>query len=139
MTSKCITYHDNRGAVVKPPPFNAAECFIAFSNPDVLRGFHYHEGQDRLITCLEGETYTVLYELATGEWQNYILTPFKTLYAPREYAHAYCTLVGAKLLYQTSTSYEPTLDHGFHWRSVGVIWPVENPVMNTRDKELPPL
>ena len=43
------------------------------------------------------------------------------------------------MAYLVTSEYDPTADAGVRWDSVGIDWPVDNPIVSERDQNLPTL
>ena len=108
----------------------------SFSKRGVLRGLHFQKGQAKLIYCPRGRIFDVAVHLETGEWKGFYLDgeTHRQLYIPDGYAHGFCVLSEeAHVLYKVSTYFDPALEQGFAWDSVGIAWPVQNPILSKRD------
>jgi dTDP-4-dehydrorhamnose 3,5-epimerase len=115
-----------------------------------LRGFHYQlepHAEAKLIRCHRGAIYDVIVDLR-AESPTYLqhfgveLTEDnrKALYVPRNFAHAYLTLVDAtEVLYQVTTAYAPGAERGLRWDdpTLGVDWPAEITTMSEKDAAWP--
>jgi dTDP-4-dehydrorhamnose 3,5-epimerase len=124
------------------------ESFLSSSHQNVLRGFHYQKppfGQKKLVTCLQGRTLTALLDLrlespsygnvATLELDS---TRRNLVYAPLGIAHAFLALEpGTLLLYLCGEVRSPEHEAGIRWNSVNFRWPVRDPQLSERDRQLP--
>ena len=117
-----------------------------------LRGLHYqakpHE-EAKLIRCSRGRIYDVLADLRPESptyrtWFGVELSPESgmLLYAPAGLAHGFVTLeANVEVNYQISHPYHPEVARGVRWNdpSLGIQWPVSDPIMNERDRSFPDL
>jgi dTDP-4-dehydrorhamnose 3,5-epimerase len=66
----------------------------------------------------------------------------KMLYVPPGFAHGACvTTDEASLLYMVTAEFAPEAERGVLWNdpTVGVDWPVNNPILSERDQRWPVL
>lgn len=62
------------------------------------------------------------------------------VYIPKGMAHGFCVLSDqATMIYKVSTVYDSACDSGIRWDSLGIDWPIADPVMSSRDQEFLPL
>jgi dTDP-4-dehydrorhamnose 3,5-epimerase len=116
----------------------------------VLRGLHFQLSpcsETKLIRVTRGKIYDVFVDLRNnsetfGQWDAIELsedTP-KMLLIPRGFAHGYCVLSDmTEIIYKVDSPYAPDLERGIRWNDaeIGVSWPVDNPVLSSKDKTLP--
>lgn len=118
----------------------------------MLRGMHFQAEpfpETKLIRCASGAIFDVLVDVRPtsptfGQWQGFELTGSNhtMLYVPGGFAHGYQTLVdNCEVFYQMSEFYQPDLARGIHYDDpdVGVVWPLENPILSPKDLTLPRL
>ena len=116
----------------------------------VLRGLHFQNppfAQSKLVRVTRGAIYDVAVDLRKssptfGQWRGYRLSDenFNLLFVPVGFAHGFCTLVdNTEVQYKVDRPYAPTADTGIRWNdpSVGIEWPVKEPVLSDKDKNLP--
>lgn len=131
-------------------PLSLKEEFISISRKNVLRGMHFQippEDQDKLIYCLNGTVLDGFVDLRRGspaykKSQTITLSGRnrKILFLPRGIAHGFFTLSDeATMVYKTSSLHHPRFDTGISWRSCGIQWPSQHPVLSDRDKGFPDL
>lgn len=144
--SKDIKIHeDERGSfseVFRQEWFPGAPEFvqgnISRSKRGVLRGFHYHERQWDLWIPVAGSFFVVLVsEYGLFETLELRSTEPQAILIPPGIAHGFQALEDSVLLYAVTNYYDGTDEHEFHWQSVGVDWPIENPIVSERDKVAP--
>ena len=150
--------HDARGAFVKifhSDTFRQlnlrtdwAEQYYSVSRPGVLRGLHFQlppRDHAKLVYCTSGRIMDVAVDLrkgspSYGRFVSIELSAKKgnAIYLPSGLAHGFCTFnMEATLIYNVTSVYEKTLDAGVRWDSVGIDWPVGQPVVSERDESLP--
>lgn len=148
---------DHRGRFVKPYhradfkeaglDFVLAEEFYSVSKKGVLRGMHFQtppKDTVKGVICLAGSIFDVVVDLRVDSptyKQHFSIELSEEkgnmLYIPKGLAHGFCTLSKeATVLYMCSEVYSPEHDTGINWKSVGVIWPEENPIVSDKDNEL---
>jgi len=148
---------DHRGRFVKPyhrDDFRAegldlsiSEEFYSVSKRGVLRGMHFQlPPKDTIkgVTCLSGSIFDVVVDLRVNSptYQHHFSIELNEekgnmLYIPKGLAHGFCALSEeALVLYMCSEVYSPEHDTGIHWNSVGIEWPLEDPIVSAKDNEL---
>jgi dTDP-4-dehydrorhamnose 3,5-epimerase len=130
---------------------NLVQCSVSFNHKKgTLRGMHYqvtpHE-EAKLVRCTRGSICDVAVDLrptspAFGKWTAEELTADngRALYIPGGFAHGFQTLSdNTEVFYQMSEFYHPESARGVRWNdpAFGIIWPIPNPIISERDKNLP--
>ena len=151
---------DTRGRLVKP--FNRdwfaelglatvfAEDFYSVSAKGVLRGLHLQlppMAQDKLVYCTQGRIWDVLLDLRRGspafeQHASLELTAERAnlSYIPVGVAHGFCVLSETACVhYKVTSVHAPGRDAGVRWDSAGIDWPVSDPIISSRDQDLPVL
>jgi dTDP-4-dehydrorhamnose 3,5-epimerase len=116
----------------------------------IIRGMHYQaepKAEIKLIRCSAGAVYDVLVDIRRdspmfGKWEAFDLTSSnrRTLYVPGGIAHGFqCLQDNSELFYQMSEVYFPDLARGIRWDdpAVGITWPLPEPLISERDRNLP--
>lgn len=127
-----------------------AEEYSTYSLPGTLRGLHFQRSpmeHDKVVLCLHGSVFDVAVDLRRGspKYGEHISVSLSSshcnaLYIPAGVAHGFCVTGDEALLYyKLTTVYAPELDSGIRWDSVKIPWPVVDPVLSARDRELPTL
>lgn len=123
----------------------------AFSKQGTLRGFHYQlrHQQGKLVRAIQGEVFDVAIDIRVssptfGKWVGTILSENnnKIMYIPEGFAHAYVVLSkNALFQYKCTAVYHPEDEYGIAWDdgAINVDWPVKNPILSEKDKNLPDL
>ena len=119
----------------------------AKSSYGVLRGLHFQKGQHaqaKLIRVVSGKVLDVAVDIRKdsptfGKHVSQILSEENKLqlFIPHGFAHGYCVLSNnASLHYKVSKHYNKDHESGFIWndKSIGIKWPVSNPIISERDK-----
>lgn|SRR2546422_5869407 len=119
---------------------------------NVLRGLHYQrppQGQAKLVTVVRGEIFDVAVDVRResstyGQWVGVRLSDEhpRMLYVPEGFAHGFCVVSDeADVLYAVSAEYTPEREGGIAWNDpeVGIDWPVETPILSSRDAGFPSL
>jgi dTDP-4-dehydrorhamnose 3,5-epimerase len=124
---------------------------IALSNKKgVLRGLHFQKqpySQTKLIKVITGAIFDVFVDIRKdsrtfGQWDYAILSEnnHKMIYIPAGFAHGYCTLTSKTIvIYKVDAFYFPEYESGIIWNdsTLKIKWPIENPVLSQKDKNLP--
>ena len=156
-----IVRTDNRGFFMetyKRSEFAAAgigETFMQENHSSsvrgVLRGLHFQvppRAQSKLVRVLTGNIFDVAVDLrpgpSLGRWVGLELSSAdgRMIYLPEWCAHGFCVLSErAEVVYHTSAEYSPDHEAGLLWNdpSIGIEWPIQNPIVSDRDRQWPPL
>lgn len=115
-----------------------------------LRGIHYQKGayaQAKLVRCIRGAVLDVAIDLRYGstsykKWTAVELSAEnkRQLLIPRGFGHAFLTLTDdVEFLYKADNFYASEADGGIRWNDpeIGIVWPIENPIMSDKDKTSP--
>ncbi len=153
---KNFVAEDNRGFFVKT--FNEEifaklgmqtqykESYYSLSHKDVIRGMHFQQppfDHEKLVYVTNGEILDVVLDIrkASKTYGKYISVSLKensdSIYIPRGCAHGFLTISNsATVVYNVSTTYQPSADAGIRWDSFGFDWlGVVNPIISKRDQE----
>jgi dTDP-4-dehydrorhamnose 3,5-epimerase len=129
------------------------QCSISFNRArGTLRGMHYQvipREEAKLVRCTAGSVFDVVVDLRETsdtylEWEAFSLTAANrtTLYIPAGLAHGFQTLEdNSEVFYQMSEFYSPEHARGVAWNdpTVGIEWPIENPVVSGKDRGYGPV
>jgi dTDP-4-dehydrorhamnose 3,5-epimerase len=116
----------------------------------ILRGLHFQKepaAQGKLVRCVVGEIYDVAVDIRKGS-PTYAKSVSSSLSAenhammwvPPGFAHGVLTVSEiADITYKVTSEYSPAHDRGVRWNdpSIGVAWPVTNPILSKKDAEAP--
>jgi dTDP-4-dehydrorhamnose 3,5-epimerase len=117
----------------------------------VLRGLHFQKTapQGKLVCCSAGAVYDVAVDVdpnsaSFGEYIGVELssTNHKQLWIPPGYAHGFCVLsTVADFQYKCTDYFSSEDDAGLIWNDpdVAILWPVNCPILSTKDTLLPTL
>lgn len=123
----------------------------SYSQYGVLRGLHYQRPtwQGKLVRVVQGEIFDVAVDIRVdsasfGQWFGTRLSGEnkKQLFVPDGFAHGFCvTSRDAHVLYKCTTLYAPEEDAGVLWNDpdIGIQWPVDEPILSTKDQNAPRL
>jgi dTDP-4-dehydrorhamnose 3,5-epimerase len=116
----------------------------------MIRGLHFQSNprsEIRLVRCAAGAIFDVAVDVrpnsATfGKWEAFELTSEnrRMLYVPSGFAHGFqCLTDNAEIFYQMSEYFFADLARGVRWNdpTVGIKWPLPDPTLSERDKNLP--
>ena len=121
------------------------------SKKGVLRGLHYQlrRPQGKLVSVIRGSVFDVAVDIRRGsatfgKWYGVVLTEDEPrfLWIPPGFAHGFCTLSdSADFVYKCTDVYVADDDRGVLWSdpSIGVEWPIENPILSDKDQRMPTL
>lgn len=127
-----------------------AEQFFTSSHRHVLRGMHCQlppHAHAKLVCCVAGRILDVVIDLrkASPSFGRCLALELSAdnglaLYLPAGCAHGFLTLSESAItLYAVTSAYVPACDGGVHWKSIGFDWPLDEPIVSARDRELPAL
>ena len=118
----------------------------------VLRGLHFQMPpytQAKLVRCTKGSVYDVVVDIRKdsptyGKWIGVELSEEngRQLLIPRGFLHGFQTLTdNVKFSYKCDNFYNKESDAGVMYNDsdIGVIWPIENPILSEKDKNHPKL
>ena len=149
-----VVNNDNRGQFTKI--FNSEffernnlnstwhEQYYSVSHKNVLRGMHFQippYDHFKLVYCTFGSILDVVLDIRInsrtfGQFVVFNLTNQigNILYIPPGFAHGFLTLSdSATVVYNVSSVYNSDSDTGIKWNSFGYKWPIDNPVLSSRD------
>lgn len=123
------------------------ESYLSHSEAGVVRGLHFQlppSDHSKLVTCVRGRVFDVAVDMRKesstyGQYVDFTLDSEvgNALFMPSGIAHGFCTTEGpATLSYLTTSVYSPELDSGVSWDSVGITWPIADPIISERDSQL---
>ena len=126
------------------------EEYYSCSKAGVIRGMHFQlppYDHTKIVYCMQGAAFDVLVDLRVNS-PTYRKCSTVSLsedvgngvYVPKGVAHGFCALKENTILaYKVSTSYYPESDTGILWNSLDIIWPVNDPIVSSRDSKFCPL
>ncbi len=116
------------------------------SKKGVLRGLHYQKdpmAQGKLVRCVRGSIFDVAVDIRRGsptygKWAGFILSEENKdmLYIPRGFAHGFCALEDdSEIIYKCTKEYSPENEAGIIWNdsTIGIDWPIDNPILSPKD------
>jgi len=130
--------------------FSIQEVLLSSSAKNVLRGMHFQispKSTAKLVACLSGEIFDGIVDLRKQS-PTYLKTYTTRLsehdptmiFIPEGLAHGFYSFQeNSTVLYLTSGVFSPEHDAGILWDSVGIDWPVTDPIISERDQMLVPL
>ena len=116
------------------------------STERALRGLHYqlNRPQGKLVTCVRGEIFDVAVDIRVGSptfgrWMGLTLNGDapRYMWIPAGFAHGFCTLSPvADVIYKCTDLYVAEDDRGVLWSdpSIGISWPVPDPILSPKDQ-----
>jgi dTDP-4-dehydrorhamnose 3,5-epimerase len=125
-----------------------AEVYLSSSHRGVIRGLHYQlppHDHAKTVSCVRGEAYDVVLDARRGSPTFGRVAAFALhgaepgrLHIPAGCAHGFQALADdTVLVYVVGTEHSPEHDSGVRWDSVGVRWPLPDPIVSARDRALP--
>ncbi len=124
----------------------------SMSIKSVLRGLHYQENpkaQGKLVRCLKGRIFDVAVDIRSSshsytQWVGIELSEenHSMLYIPAGFAHGFLVLSQmAEVVYKCTEEYSPEHDSGIIWNDpkININWPISDPIISEKDKNLPRL
>lgn len=127
------------------------QCNVSYNRKrGMLRGLHYQAApypEAKLVRCTGGAIWDVVVDIRPESatyrcWHAEELSADnrRALYVPEGFAHGFQALSDdSEVLYLMSECFHPECARGLRWNdpAIGITWPVSDPVMSTRDRELP--
>jgi dTDP-4-dehydrorhamnose 3,5-epimerase len=120
------------------------------SSPGVLRGLHYQTSpaQGKLVCVKRGRIWDVSLDVRKDSptFGQHFATELsdsnrRLLWIPPGFAHGFCVLGDepADVSYKVSSYYNPSTEMGVRWNdpSLGIDWPIKDPILSPKDKALP--
>lgn len=116
-----------------------------------LRGLHFQvpRPQGKLVQVLRGSVYDVAVDVRRGSprfgwWVGIELAEAvpRQLWIPPGFAHGFCVLSeSADFFYKCTEFYSPEAERGIAWDdpTIGVRWPVQQPLLSAKDQAAPRL
>jgi dTDP-4-dehydrorhamnose 3,5-epimerase len=111
--------------------------------------FQLQRPQAKLVQAVTGEIFDVVVDIRPGSntfgrWAGVLLSEQnkRQLYVPEGFAHGFCVLSPtAHFLYKCTEFYDPEDEGGIIWSdpSIGIDWPIGDPIISDKDRHLPPL
>jgi len=113
---------------------------------NTIRGLHAQRQhpQGKLVRVLTGSIFDVVVDIRRGspdylKWIGVELSAdnFRQIYIPPGFAHGICiTSDFADIEYKCTDYYDPTDELRIAWNdpSIGIRWPVENPILSEKDR-----
>jgi dTDP-4-dehydrorhamnose 3,5-epimerase len=118
----------------------------------VLRGLHYQmepRAIGKLVRCIRGRIFDVAVDIRETsptfrKWVGVELDgeDKRMLWVPPGFAHGFVTLSEvADVLYRQTDYYSPEHERAVIWNdpSIGVAWPITDPILSPKDAAAPPL
>jgi len=121
------------------------------STRNTIRGLHYQfrRPQAKLLRVVRGSVFDVVADIRRGSptfgrWVGVELSAEnkRQIFVPAGLAHGFCvTSDDAEVEYKCSDFYVPDDQHGVLWsdRTIGIAWPVREPILSDRDRAYLPL
>jgi len=114
-----------------------------------LRGLHAQRRrpQGKLVRAAQGEIFDVAVDIRPGsatfgKWVGARLSgeSFRQMFVPPGFAHGFCVLSAtAEVEYKCTDFYDRADEIGARWDSVGIEWPIQDPLLSPKDAALPTL
>ena len=124
---------------------------LSYSMKGTLRGLHFQikRPQAKLVQVVTGEIFDVAVDIRPGsstfgKWAGVYLSEEnrRQLFIPEGFAHGFCVISEtAYFLYKCSDFYFQHDEGGIIWSDpdIGIDWPVKDPIISEKDKQLPRL
>jgi dTDP-4-dehydrorhamnose 3,5-epimerase len=124
---------------------------LSFSRRGTLRGLHFQNPspQGKLLQVLQGEVFDVAVDIRRssptfGKWHGLMLSAEnkRQFYVPPGFAHGFVVTSETALFhYKCTEVYSPRDEAAIRWDdpAIGIVWPVQNPLLSERDAKAPRL
>lgn len=148
-------FSDIRGKLLKPIDlkklnfdFNMKETWFTFSHKNVIRGMHLQINPyptNKIVSVIQGSVLDVVLDCRKnsktyGKFvSNYLNSKNNNvLYVPTGCAHGYKVLENNTVtLYASDNIHHAASDIGFNYNSFGFDWQIKNPIISSKDLNLP--
>jgi dTDP-4-dehydrorhamnose 3,5-epimerase len=130
-------------------PYDFVQDNHSCSQRGTLRGLHAQRRhpQGKLVRVLRGEIFDAAVDIrpgsrSFGQWVGAVLSGenFRQIFVPPGFAHGFCVVSeSAEVEYKCTELYDKDDEFGIAWNSVGIDWPVKEPLLSARDAALPRL
>lgn len=121
----------------------------SFSRAGTLRGLHYQLApfaQGKLVSCAQGEIFDCAVDIRRGsptfgQWLGFNLSSAnkRALYLPPGFAHGFCALTDATIIYKCTNFFSPEHARAIAWNDpdINIAWPIiPNPeLISEKDKK----
>lgn len=154
-----VYFADDRGALIKPYSksffndtpninLNFKETWFTKSHKDVIRAMHLQVGKfacEKLVSVINGAVLDIILDTRKnsktfGQSFEIELNDKNTiaLYIPKGCAHGYKVLEDNSItMYMATEVNIPKCDLGIRWDSFGYNWNIDNPILSSKDENLP--
>jgi dTDP-4-dehydrorhamnose 3,5-epimerase len=127
------------------------QCNLTLTkNRGMIRGMHFQlspRAEIKLVRCAAGAIFDVAVDVRPnsptfGKWEGFELNSQnrRILYIPGGFAHGFqCLSDNSEVFYQMSEFFFADLSRGVRWNdpTVAIKWPLPDPTLSERDKNLP--
>jgi dTDP-4-dehydrorhamnose 3,5-epimerase len=126
------------------------ESYYSVSRKNVLRGLHFQlppGAHSKMVYCIDGAIWDVVLDVRKDSktFGRYHATELSLeegngVFVREGFAHGFLTLSNsATVLYFVTSEYDVKCDSGILWNSAGIAWPVEYPIVSSRDSGFVPM
>jgi len=128
--------------------FKPREQFWSLSKKDTIRGMHISTGpklQTKIVWISMGKALDVVTDLRPGSGfgRNFVFELHSgsgVLIIPKGFAHGFLALEDNTMTnYLVDSTYDHNFDKGVNFSSIGFEWPIRDPIISARDRDLPEL
>jgi len=116
----------------------------------ILRGLHFQKepaAQGKLVRCILGEIFDVAVDIRKGsptyaKWVSATLSADNhvMMWVPAGFAHGVLAISEiTEIIYKVTAPYSPNHDRSVRWNdpTIGITWPITNPILSRKDAEAP--
>jgi len=156
-TIKSPRYRDHRGSFheiavfdqlkkMAGIDFRVSQANISFNLQNVLRGLHA-EHWDKIVYIATGIAFLALLDLREssqtfGEHETFTINGDEddayAVLVPRGFANSFCVIKGpVNYIYFTNARYDGTDQTAVAYDSVGIKWPIKDPILSEKDSHNP--
>lgn len=139
---KRINHFDNRGVLSEVfrhsrNDINVKQATYIETVKNSLRGFHWQDGQSRLLTVLSGMIVDITVDIDSLKTYKNCLLPGDMLYIPSGFAHGCLSLEDSNILYFCDIEYSASDAKGMMWNDpkINADWGISNPILSKADTE----
>ncbi len=128
-------------------PCDFKEVFYTFSHQGTIRGMHFQNppfDHEKLVFTVRGQILDVVLDIrpSSKTYKQFITVELndknqRSIYIPKGCAHGYIAQTeGTIVAYHVTSVFNKEADDGIRYDSFGMDWPIENPILSSKDQQL---
>lgn len=144
-------FWENEDFVIEGLSFTPSSSYHSYNvRAGTIRAFHFQKlpyCQTKLVSCISGKAWDVILDLRLDsptfrQWEavELVASSGTRVLIPAGCAHGFATLEdNTTIAYLIQGDYRPEYSAVVHWNdsSLGIDWPVSNPIISAKDDQAP--